>query len=409
VVLPLDDIKVLELGVWVVGPTCTRILGELGADIIKVESPSGGDPARGVVSPKALAERGTDMGSISPWLEQWNSSKRSIAVDLNQEKGREIVYKLVEQSDVLVTNMRAPVVDRLAVDYESVSKINPKIIYAQNTGFGLKGPDRDRPAFDDTTFWVRSGIMSTLGEPDGPPVPLRGSMGDVSTAIFLACGIVSALRARDRFGFGQRIDISLLSSGMWVAGEDVQRQLIFGERENNPKYARNKPPNPFRNTYKTKDGKWVFFMMLQTDRFWPAVCKAIEREDLVDDTRFDSHEKRVKNSALITSMLDEAIATRTRAEWKERFNQFELIWEPETNVVEALADPQVTANDYVADIEHPSGNSIKLLRVPFQLSETPISPRTTAPELGQHTEEVLLEIGYDWNQIAQFKEQNIIL
>jgi len=404
-VLPLEGIKVIELGHWVLGPTCARILGELGADVIKIEDPRGGDPVRGLLPPKLMS----DLGPVNPFWEQWNGSKRAIAVDLSQEAGREIIYKLVKISDVFVTNFRAAVVDRFALNYERVVKINPKIIYAQATGFGLKGPDRDRPAFDDTAFWIRSGIMSTLGEPDAPPVPLRGAMGDLTTAGFLAGAIVAALLARDRFGFGQKVDISLVATGMWVAGEDVQRRLTWGERAGNQKYPRKSTTNPLRNTFQTKDKKWLFFMMLQTDRFWPAVCKAIEREDLGKDPRFDSHRKRVKNSQLIISILDEVIATRTMAEWAERFDQHGLIWEPETTVPEALADPQVAANDYVAEVEYPSGDLVKLLRVPFQFSETPIGPRSPGPELGQHTEEVLLEMGYDWDQLSQLKEQKVII
>jgi len=403
--LPLEGTKVIELGVWVVAPTCARVLGELGADVIKVESPRGGDPARGVLAPKAMINEGFDFGiPLSPWMEQWNGSKRSIAVDLSQEAGREIIYKLVKESDVLVTNMRPYVIDRLAVDYETVAKINPRIIYAQNTGLGPKGRDRDRAAFDDTAFWIRSGIMSTLGETDEPPVPMRGAMGDLTTALFLTCAVVTALLTRDRFGFGQKIDISLMSSGMWVAGEDHQRRLIFGELEDNPKYSRKNPPNPLRNTYQ----KWVFFMMPQTDRFWPAVCKAIGR-DLEKDPRFDSHRKRIENSQLIASILDETLATKTRKEWAERFDRYGLIWEPETTVAEALADPQVAENNYVAELEHPPGNLIKLLRIPFQFSETSIDPRSPAPELGQHTEEVLLEMGYDWDDISKLKEEKVIL
>lgn len=404
-VLPLEGIKVIELGHWVLGPTCARILGELGADVIKIEDPRGGDPVRGLLPPKLMS----DLGPVNPFWEQWNGSKRAIAVDLSQEAGREIIYKLVKISDVFVTNFRAAVVDRFTLDYERVAKINPKIIYAQATGFGLKGPDRDRPAFDETAFWTRSGIMSTLGEPDAPPVPLRGAMGDLTTAGFLAGAIVAALLARDRFGFGQKVDISLVATGMWVAGEDVQRRLTWGERAGNQKYPRKSTTNPLRNTFQTKDKKWLFFMMLQTDRFWPAVCKAIEKEDLGKDPRFDSHRKRVKNSQLIISILDEVIATRTMAEWAERFDQHGLIWEPETTVPEVLADPQVAANDYVAEVEYPSGDLVKLLRVPFQFSETPIGPRSPGPELGQHTEEVLLEMGYDWDQLSQLKEQKVII
>jgi crotonobetainyl-CoA:carnitine CoA-transferase CaiB-like acyl-CoA transferase len=362
---------------------------------------------RGLLPPTVMAERG--LGSINPFWEQWNGSKRAVTLDLAKETAREIVGRLLGQADVLVTNFRPIVVDRFGLDYQSVAAVNPKIIYAQATGFGSKGPDRDRAAFDDTVFWLRAGIMSTLGEPDAPPVPLRGAMGDLTSAVFLAGAIVTALFARDRSGLGQKIDISLLSTGMWVAGEDVQRRLTWGERGGNRKYARKAAPNPLRNTYQTADGRWLFFMMLQTDRYWPAVCRAIGREDLQDDARFDSHQKRVQNHREMIALLDKALAARTLAEWAERFEEHGLVWEPETTIAEVVADPQVTANDLVAEVPHPSGDTMRLLRVPFQFGGTPIGPRAPAPELGQHTEEVLLELGYDWDDLTRLKDQGVIL
>jgi formyl-CoA transferase len=406
-VSPLQGMRVIELCHWVLGPTCARILGELGADVIKIEDPRGGDPVRGLLPPGLMKERG--MGAVNPFWEHWNGSKRAITLDLGQEKGREIVREMLKTADVFITNFRAAVVDRFELDYEHVLKINPRIIYAQATGFGMKGPDRDRAAFDDTRFWIRSGIMSVLGEPDTPPVPLRGAMGDLSSAVFLAGAIGIALLTRERFGIGQKIDISLLSAGMWVVGEDIQRRLVWGERVTNRKSARQRAPNPLRNTYQAKDGKWLFFMMLQTDRFWEPLCQAIEREDLINDTRFDSHQKRVENSELIISILDEILATRTRDEWAQRFEEYELVWEPETTISELLADPQIAANDFVARVKHSSGTIFDLLRVPYQFSQTRLEPRFPAPELSQHTEEVLMELGYDWDKIAHLKEQKVIL
>lgn len=405
--LPLEGIKVIELCHWVLGPTCCRVLGEMGADVIKIEDPKGGDPVRGLLPPNVMAEQG--LGSINPFWEQWNGSKRAIVIDLSKETGREVADNLLRQADVFVTNFRPKVVDRFGLDYQGVAGINPTIIYAQATGFGPMGSDRDRAAFDDTVFWIRAGIMSTLGEPDTPPVPLRGAMGDLTSAVFLAGAIVTALFARDRSGLGQKVDISLLSTGMWVAGEDIQRRLTWGERSGNRKYARKEAPNPLRNTYQTADGKWVFFMMLQTDRYWPAVCRAIGREDLEDDSRFDSHQKRVQNHRGIIALLDEILATRTLDEWAERFEEYGLVWESETTIAEVVADPQVAVNDLVAQLPHPSGEMMQLLCLPFQFSNTPIGPRTPAPEFGQHTEEVLLELGYNWDDLAQMKEQGTIL
>jgi len=406
-VLPLDGMKVVELGYWVLGPTCARVLGELGADVIKVENPDGGDPGRGVAPPKSVNE--ANLEGNNPMWQWWNLGKRDIVIDLGQDNGRKIIYKLLETADIFVTNLRPTIVDRFLLDYESVNGINPRIIYAQATGFGFKGSHRDRRAFDETAFWTRSGIMSILGEPDVPPVPLRGAMGDLTTSIFLVSAILSAIIARDRFGFGQKVDISLMSSGMWVAGGDVQRYLTWGEDYNYHKFPRKNMTNPLRNAYQTKDGKWLFFMMLQTDRFWSDLCQALEREDLDKDPRFDSHAKRIDNSELIISILDEVLATRTMAEWAERFDRYGLIWEPETTVPEVLNDPQVSENGLVTELEHPSGRRVKLLDVPFQLSQTPARARALAPELGQHTEEVLLELGYDWSEIAKLKEEKVIL
>jgi len=401
-VLPLDGIKVVELGIWVAGPTCARVLGELGADVIKIENPRGGDPARGVVS------AGAEKDSVNPLWELYNGSKRSIAIDLTQAAGKEIVYKLVKASDVLVTNMRPGALERLALDYETVAKINPRIIYAQNTGFGIKGPDRDRPAFDSNGFWIRSGIMSTLGQPDSPPVPLRGAMGDLPTALFLVAAIGMAILAREKLGVGQKIDISLMSSGMWVAAEDIQQRLIWGERADNQKHSREKVSNPLWNIYRTKD-KWFELILLETERFWPPFCKAIEREDLEKDPRFDTDQKRAKNNELLISIIDEVLATRTMKEWGERFDQYGLVWAAETPIAEVLADPQVSQNGFIAEVQPPSDNSFKLLRIPFQFSKTPVQPRKVAPKLGQHTEEVLLELGYDRTQLSRLKGQGVIV
>ncbi len=401
--LPLEGMKVLELGFWVLGPICARILGELGADVIKIEDPTTGDPLRGVLSSGVISATGT----IDPFWELCNRGKRDMALDLTTEKGRGIIYELAKRSDVFITNYRASVVDRLGFDYKSIAKINPKIIYAQATGFGLKGPHRNRHAFDETAFWIRSGIMSTLGEPDSPPVPLRGAMGDITTGTYLAGAIVTALLARERFGIGQKVDISLMASGMWVAGFDVQGIALLGLDVG--KFARKHAGNPLYNTYEAKDGKWFQLVMLETDRYWPSVCKAIEREDLEKDPRFDTHVKRCQNSELLISMLDEIFATKTRAEWAERFEKLELIWEPETKVIEVIADPQVSENEFFIEAEHTSGTKFKLLRPPFQFSETSIRPKGPAPEHGQHTEEILLELGYDWDRISKLKEEKVII
>ena len=405
-VLPLEGIKVLELGLWVLGPSCARVLGEMGADVIKIEDPDGGDPGRGIMAPKSVS--GGAGVSTNPLWEWWNLGKRDIAVDLTREAGREIIYQLVKTSDVFVTNFRPAIVDRFGLDYESVARINPKIIYAQATGFGINGPDRDRRAFDETAFWTRSGIMSILGEPDVPPVPLRGAMGDLTTAIFLAGATVTALLARDRFGFGQKVDISLMASGMWVAGGDFQRYLVWGERYNYHKLPRNKMVNPLRNTFQTKDGKWLLLIGLRPERYWSRFCQTIEREDLEHDPRFESFQPMMENRVALLHILQEAFLSRTLDEWRPRLNAAGFPWSPVQSFPEVINDPQARVNDFFVSYDHPAYGRMEGVANPVKLSQSPETVRMPAPEFGQHTEEVLLQLGYSWEDIGQFKQQGVI-
>jgi formyl-CoA transferase len=249
--------------------------------------------------------------------------------------------------------------------------------------------------------------MSVLGEPESPPVPAHGAIGDLTSAGFLAGAVALALLARERFGFGERVDVSLLAAGMWVVGHDLQTVLSTGQ--DLQRRARKTAGNPLYNTYRTKDSRWLFFAMLQTDRYWSRLCKAIGREDLEKDPRFDSHEKRCQNSQIIISILDEVLATRTRAEWARVFNQHKLVWDSELMLSEVLSDPQIAENNYVVEFNHPAHGAIKLVGTPFQFSRTPAYPRRHAPQLGEHTEEILLEIGYSYNTMLKLKEEKTIL
>ncbi|MFC2014031.1 CaiB/BaiF CoA transferase family protein [Chloroflexota bacterium] len=399
--MPLEGIKVVELSTWIVGPVASTILGECGADVIKVENIEGGDTLRG------LQSSGVNLGNVRHFWELCNRNKRGIAVNLKHELGRKIIYQLLEKADIFVTNLRLGSLERLSLDYDSVNQLNPQIIYAHASGYGPKGPDRDKPAFDEVAFWARSGIMSILGEPGTPPPPLRGAMGDLPTAALLAGNILLALFVRERTGIGQQVTVSLLSAGMWVAGWDIQSALSTGQ--DIPRVSRKTIANPLYNTYQTKDEKWIQFQMVQTDRYWSPLCRALGSEDLENDSRFDSHEKRCANSTLVISILDEVIATKTRDEWVERFDGHDLVWAPVVTISEVIHDPQVLENEYVVNFDHPILGSLKLPAIPFQLSKTPLKPRSPAPEMGQHTEEVLLEIGYDWDDITRFKYEGVII
>ena len=398
--MALSGIKVVEVSTWAAGPSCGMWLAENGADVVRVE-PIEGDPVRGMMQSGVVPV--TDLN----WLwEMWNRSKRGIAVNLRQEAGQEIVHKLVGQADVFLANLRPGTLKRARLDYETLNQLNPRLIYANITGYGPKGPGADWPSFDEIGFWARSGIMAVLGEPDTPLVPLRGAMGDHTTGMFTLGGIALALYVRERTGRGQRVDVSLVGSGTWVAGCDVQGALIYDQ--DMPRFSRKTIGNPLYNHYECKDGKWVQFQMLQTDRYWSGVCKALGREDLEHDPRFDSHQKRVENNVELIAILDEVLATESRDEWAPRFNENGLVWGPAQTPMEVTQDPCVLENKYVVEYEHFSGRKVRGITCPIQLSQNPTRAPRGAPEYSQHTEEVLLEMGYSWDDITKLKDSKVI-
>jgi len=398
--MALSGIKVVEVSTWAAGPSCGMWLAENGADVVRVE-PIEGDPVRGIMQSGVIPV--TDFN----WMfELWNRSKRCIAIDLRQESGQDIVHELVKKADVFLANLRPGTLKRAGLDYETLSELNPRLIYANITGYGRKGPGVEWPAFDETAFWARSGIMATMGEPDAPAVPLRGAMGDHTTGIFALGGIALALYVREKTGRGQRVDLSLLGNGMWVAGVDIQGALVYGMEVG--RFSRKTMGNALYNTYQSKDGKWFQLQMLQTDRYWPGVCKAVGREDLEHDPRFDSHQKRVDNNVELIETLDEELAKKDRDEWGPLFDQNGVVWGPAHSPMEVINDPCVLENDYIVEYEHFSHGKVKGIRCPVQLSENPTRTPSGAAEYGQHTEEVLLEMGYSWDDISKLKDDKVI-
>lgn len=396
----LDGIKVVEVSTWFAGPTCGMWLGEWGADVIRVE-PIEGDPLRGMMQ--------SGMIPVAEYNWMWemaNRSKRGIALDLGQKKSQEIMHKLIKQADVFLANLRPSTLKRAGLDYETLSKLNPRLIYANITGYGTKGPGAEWPAFDETAFWARSGIMSTMGEPGTPAVPLRGAMGDNTTGMFMLSGIALALYARQKTGKGQRVDNSLMANGMWVAGIDIQGALVYGMEVG--RFSRKTMGNPLYNTYEAKDGKWFQLQMLQTDRYWPGLCKVLGRPDLENDPKFNSHVNRVKNNVELIVILDKEFAGKNRDEWGPLFDANGLVWGPALTPTEVVKDGCALENGYILEYEHHIHGKVKGIRCPIQLSDTPSKTPKGAPEYGQHTEEVLLELGYTWDDITKLKDEKAI-
>jgi len=401
----LEGIRVLDWTIFQQGPVASMILGDMGADVIKIEERAGGDLGRGMLRVAGAMIGGKEVPR-NPYFEAGNRNKRSLTVDLKKEKGREIVYKLVQKSDVFIQNFRMGVAERMGMDYETLHRYNPRIIYAHANAWGPKGPDKDNPSADYTGV-ARSGLMEIAGEPGSDPVPIQGGIGDQTGAVMTAMGVLAALFYRERTGIGQKVDASILGGMTFLLGHPVcfcTMANLWGMR-----IARKTAGNPLWNHYKCGDGKWIALAHLSPDKFWPLLCRSMGLEKLEKDPRFDTMENRTRNCAELIAILDETFATKPRTEWERIFKQNGIIYAPINNIKDLTEDPQVLANDYVTEFEHPVFGRMKTVGFPITFEKTPMSIRREAPELGQHTEEILTELlGYTWDEIVKLKDEEVI-
>lgn len=401
---PLEGIKVVECGIWQMGPSAGAFLGDLGAEVIKIEERIQGDPGRGI---KWIRGVPVELPQGRSWYFEYNNrNKRSLTLDLKKPKGREILLKLITETDVFIQNFRLGVARELEIDYSILSKHNPKLIYASATGFGSKGPDAKDPAFD-YLGQARSGLMTIAGEPDSPPVVYGAGIADQIGAIILTLGILAALINRERTGIGQEIEVSLLGSGIHLIGLDVFATVVSGNAP--PRVSRKKAYNPLWNIYKCSDGRWIALAMLQPDRYWSKFCQALNLDHLIEDPRFRNMEVRRKNCEELIAILDSVFLTKSSSEWLKIFKEMgEIICSPVNTLQDLLKDIQVLENDYLVDFDHPALGRIKVVGIPIKFYKTPARVRLPAPEFGQHTEEILLEKGYGWEEIIQLKDEGVI-
>ncbi len=395
----LEGVRVVEMGVWVAGPSAAAILADWGADVIKLEPP-GGDPFRGLFA--------SALGAaipVNPPFEIDNRGKRSVCLDLATDAGRELAHQLVARADVFVSNMRPRVLDQYDLSYERVRAANPRIIYCQVTGQGPDSPDRDRAAYDIGAFWSRAGVGASLTGP-GQPIPQqRGGMGDHMTGCNAADAISAALYARERTGEGQRVAVSLVRTGIYMMGWDYSLEMRLGVKTT--PYDRFHAVNPIINCFPTKDGRWLWLLLLQGDRHWPDLLRALGREDLAADERFATMTGRREHAAALVEALDAEFGKRTLDEWGPILDRENVWWSPVNTISDALKDPVARASGAFAQVEGPDG-AVPMVNTPADFFGTPGAPRGVAPELGQHTEEVLLELGCDWDRIIALKEAGAI-
>ena len=402
--MPLEGIRVIDWTIYQQGPVASAMLGDLGAEVIKIEEPQRGDPGRGMAGVMGIS---TNLpGGKNYYFETNNRNKKGITLDLKKPRALEIVRRLVERADVFVHNFRQGVEERLGVDYQTLCRYNPRLIYAVASGYGPQGPESRRPSVDPVGL-ARTGFMEANTNGSVPPYP-QGGLADQMGATMLAYGVLAALMARERFGVGQKLDVSHLGSMMWLQAMALHGCLLLGREL--PKFRRERAANPMNNYYRCQDGRWLFLALMQPDRHWPNFCQALGRADLQEDPRFVTADKRRENREALIRILDEVFAQKTSQEWCQVLGNFEdFIFEVVRSLGEVPQDPQVLANEYITEFHHPTLGPVKMVNLPVKLSQTPGSLRLPAPELGQHTEEVLLEVcGYSWEDIARFREEEVI-
>jgi crotonobetainyl-CoA:carnitine CoA-transferase CaiB-like acyl-CoA transferase len=401
----LSGVRVLEVAAWTFVPAAGAVLADWGADVIKVEHPETGDPQRGLVS-MGLIPGGPD--AVNYIMEQPNRGKRSIGIDIATPGGRELLYKLAESSDVFLTSFLPAVRQRLKIDVEHIRAVNPSIVYARGTGQGSLGPDREKGGYDGASYWGRGAVGSALKPEDAEfPIGGRPGFGDLAGGMAIAGGIAAALLQREKTGEAPIVDVSLVGIAMWMLSPDIVASGLYGG-DPMPKFNRSSSPNPLVGSYRTSDDRFITLMMLQSDRFWSDFCTHIGRPDLTDDPRFADGAARFANGGELVTIIDAVFASRTLEEWKQALATLEGVWAPVQLPSELADDPQVGANGYLVQVEREDGKAYDLVANPVQMDESH-DHLTAAPEHGQHTEEILLELGLGWDEIAAAKDAGSIL
>jgi crotonobetainyl-CoA:carnitine CoA-transferase CaiB-like acyl-CoA transferase len=399
----LEGVKVIEMGHVVAVPAASSMMGDCGADVIKIE-PLTGDQSR--------TFRGTE---VNPGFYLHNRSKRSIAIDLRQQAGKEIVYKMVGEHDVFLTNYQAGSLQRLGLDYDTLLKYKANLIYGIVSAYGTVGPDKDMAGYDFAAGWARSGIQDMLTVPGTPPPASRPGIIDRVSSMQIFGGMCAALYHRERTGEGQKVEFNLYHTGVWMVGADIM-DALFGLplRRVDP----NASANPFYDVYQCKDGRWL--QLTAADRyakahdpvgakFWQSFCRVLDRPDLADDPRFATTDMRQQHSDVLTPMINEAFLSRTYAEWEERLRAENLMYGPILTPEQVIEDPQAEANDFFVEVDQPGVGTFRTINSPYKFVENPAYIHSVTPALAENTDEVLSELGYSTNGIKDLRESKVIL
>ena len=397
-----SGVRIIELAQFVFVPAATAILADLGADVVKIEAISG-DPYRTL---RIADGRQTKSANLS--MEQNNRGKKSVALDLKTEEGRELLLKLVETADVFLTSLRPAALARLSLGLDQLRARNPKLIYAHGNGLGFRGDESERPGYDASCFWARGGFAHVLTPPGLSPIRPRPALGDHAGAMNIAFGIASALFNREKTGEPSTVEVSLLSTAMWILSADVCTSQALTDTQltqvaDEGRYA-------LTRAYQTSDGRWAQLMFLDPERYWPELCRRIGGEALLRDERFTTLDKRIENGKALIEELSAAFRLLTWDELREAFHGFDAPWEPIQNIKELAADPQAIANDYLFDVEVSDGTKVSVVAGPVAFNGSPVAMNPKcSPHLGEHSDEVLRSAGISEDDLRDYRKRNIVV
>jgi crotonobetainyl-CoA:carnitine CoA-transferase CaiB-like acyl-CoA transferase len=397
----LDGVRVVELAIHGFVPACGATLGDWGAEVIKVEAPQG-DPLRLVMQSGFAA----DTGDFNFLWQLCNRNKRGIALDLRIPEGRAAFDTLIESADVFITNFLPNAREKLHVTPDDLWKVNPRLVYAKGHGQGQRGPDADKGGFDAVSFWARGGLGHTLTPPDGPLVMQRGAMGDLPSGAMLAGGVAAALYKREKTGKGVVVDVALLNTAVWQLGMDMTSTTILRE-DPKPLSTTGAMSNPLVGSYGTGDGRWMLLNMLDDTRHFAPTCRALGLEELIDDPRYVDTQSRAENRVVLHTSLAGAISSKPLAELRTRLEAEDTIFAWLQSMLDVIDDPQVVANGYLA--QHPDHPTCRVACAPMQFDDQMVEVRRGAPDIGQHTEEILAELGFDEGQVQALRKANAIV
>jgi crotonobetainyl-CoA:carnitine CoA-transferase CaiB-like acyl-CoA transferase len=397
--LPLAGLRVLDVGTYIAAPVATTVLGDYGADVIKIEQPGTGDPNRVIQSSHAYPKSAVNY----PW-EMDGRNKRSIALDIVRPEGRAALEALIRRADVLVTNFPLRLRERMRLRYDDLREAHPRLIYASLTGFGEAGPERDQPGFDSTAYFARSGFLDINRYEDQPPHFSMPAAGDRATAMSIVSAVLVALLRRERTGRGAMVSTSLLAAGLWSNGVAVQAALLGSTLPLRP--PRERPRSALGNCYRAKDGRWFSIALPMEERFWPGLCRAVDRPELELDARFATTAVRRANAAELTRVFDDVFAQEDWAHWRERLMAERMIFSPITRVEDLADDPQARAAQAIIESDNPE--MPLTLAAPFRIEGVEPRPAGRAPTLGEHSSEILREAGFDAEDIERLRAAGVV-